>query len=81
MGRQSRREILRGIHSDEQGKIHIEADLSATRERVTLRLCEATHLPIEVEHVLEAIGLALEAGILATDYDLSSHEEYLVTVL
>ena len=81
MGREPRSEILPGVCLDQQGKVVAEPHLQSSLQHIAIELSDATHLPIEVDHVLEALQLACQAGAVSTKIELSAYQSALITTL
>jgi hypothetical protein len=81
MGREPHSEHLPGIQIDGQGKIIRPTEPRPALERWALNLSDATHLPLEIDHVQQAILLAVQAEAISAGACPSTSDADLIAVL
>lgn len=73
--------LLPGVIVDERGHATVDASLAPVLCDLAIELQDTVRLPVDVEHVLGAILLAVQSGDLARDTRLSTGDPVLRAVL
>ena len=75
------KQIVPGISITDSGKATVDPSLTGVLFDLAIGLEEMTDLPVDVEHVVAAILLAVKAGEHAPRQSLSSDDKELLSVL
>lgn len=75
------RQIVPGISITPAGQAIVEPELAEVLFDLALALEEPTNLPVDVEHVLAAVVLAVNQGELDQDSALKENDPSLIKIL
>ncbi len=75
------RQIIPGISITDSGHASVAPELSDVLFDLALMLEEPTNLPVDVEHVLAAIIMAVSQGDLEASTALSTNDSDLIAIL
>ena len=70
-----------GISLSASGQATVDPALTDVLIDIAIKIDDMSRFPVDVEHVLAAIVLAVRSGSIGTDTDLSSDNEVLVSAL
>ena len=74
-------QIVPGISLSSTGQASVDGALTEVLIDIAIKIDDNSRHPVDVEHVLAAIILAVRNGSIAPDTDLSSDHEELIPVL
>ena len=74
-------QIIPGISLSKSGQATVEPALTNCLIDIAIKIDDDSQHPVDVEHVLAAIILAARNGSIATDTDLSSDNDFLISIL
>jgi hypothetical protein len=74
-------QIVPGLTVSPLGQVSVDASLANVLIELAIRLEEPTDLPVDVEHVVASVVLAVRSGELHSNTQLSAKDPALVTLL
>jgi hypothetical protein len=74
-------QIVPGISLSKSGQATVDPALTEVLIDIAIKIDDMSKFPVDVEHVLAAIVLAVRSGSIAADTELSSDNEPLISAL
>jgi hypothetical protein len=81
MVKSSDHQIVPGLTVTSSGQVSVDASLAQVLIELAIKLEEPTDLPVDVEHVVASVVLAVRSGELHSNTQLSAEDPALVALL
>jgi hypothetical protein len=81
MVKSSEHQIVPGLTVSSSGQVSVDASLAKVLIDLAIELEEPTDLPVDVEHVVASVVLAVRSGDLRAETQLSADDPVLITLL
>ena len=74
-------QLVPGISLSTSGQATVDPALTEVLIDIAIKIDDSSRFPVDVEHVLAAIVLAVRSGSIGTDTEISSDNETLMSAL
>ena len=74
-------QLVPGISLSTSGQATVDPALTEVLIDIAIKIDDLSRFPVDVEHVLAAIVLAVRSGSIGTDTDISSDNDTLMSAL
>ena len=74
-------QLVPGISLSTSGQATVDPALTEVLIDIAIKIDDSSRFPVDVEHVLAAIVLAVRSGSIGTDTDISSDNDTLMSAL
>ena len=75
------RQLVPGISLSASGQATVDPALTEVLIDIAIKIDDSSRFPVDVEHVLAAIVLAVRSGSIGTDTEISSDNDTLISAL
>jgi len=74
-------QIVPGISLSTSGQATVDPELTDVLIDIAIKIDDISKFPVDVEHVLAAVVLAVRSGSISNDTDMSSDNDTLISAL